>query len=146
MFVRRLFELLDQEIYHYRKMLGYKVPLNIDLGPDAKRIQKEEQKKIDEAEELTEDEQDEKEELLTQGFSNWSKRDFNQFIRLHEKYGREDIESIGKEVEGKTKEEVTEYSKVFWERCQELQDIDRIMAQIEKGKFWGKENRRSCIY
>lgn len=95
-FPPRLFELLDQEIYHYRQTLGYRVPLNSDLGSDAKKIQKEEQRKIDEAEELTEEEQEEKEELLTQGFTNWSKRDFNQFIRLHEKYGRDDIDSISK--------------------------------------------------
>ena len=82
------------------------------MGPDAKKCQREEQRKIDEAEELTEEEQEEKEELLTQGFSNWSKRDFNQFVRLHEKYGREDIESISTEVEGKTKQEVVDYSKV----------------------------------
>ena len=68
-----------------------------------------------------EDEQEEKEDLLTQGFTNWSKRDFNQFIRLHEKYGRDDIDAISKEIEGKTPEEVIEYSKIFWDRCQELQ-------------------------
>merc|ERR1712079_755833 len=128
-FPGRLFELLDQEIYHYRQTVGYRVPLNPDLGPDAKKIQKEEQRKIDDAEELTEDEQEEKEDLLSQGFTNWSKRDFNQFIRLHEKYGREEVDSISKEIEGKTPEEVKDYSKVFWERCQELQDIDRIMTQ-----------------
>lgn len=142
-FPPRLFELLDQEIYHYRKVVGYKVPLNSDLGSDAKKIQKEEQRKIDDAEELTEEEQEEKEELLNEGFTNWSKRDFNQFIRLHEKYGREDIGSISKEVEGKSPEEVVTYSKVFWERCSELQDIDRIMAQIEKGE--AKIQRRSLI-
>merc|ERR1719429_960508 len=142
-FPPRLFELLDQEIYHYRQSVGYRVPLNPDLGPDAKKIQKEEQRKIDEADELTEEEQDEKEDLLTQGFTNWSKRDFNQFIRLHEKYGRDDIDSISKEIEGKTPEEVVEYSKVFWERCQELQDIDRITAQIEKGE--AKIQRRALI-
>merc|ERR1719187_2442935 len=90
-----------------------------------------------------EEEQEEKEELLKEGFSNWSKRDFNQFIRLHEKYGREDIDSISKEVEGKTAEEVIEYSKVFWERSQELQDIDRIMTQIEKGE--ARIQRRGLI-
>ena len=37
------------------------------LGPDAKKIQKEEQHKIDNAEELTEDEQQEKEVLLYEG-------------------------------------------------------------------------------
>merc|ERR1711997_947207 len=130
----RLFELLDQEIYHYRQTVGYKVPLNTDLGTDAKRVQKEEQKKIDDAEELTEDEQIEKEDLLKEGFSNWNKRDFNQFIRLNEKYGRDDVDNISKGVEGKTDEEVIEYSKTFWERCGELQDCDKIMASIEKGE------------
>ncbi|KAK7591268.1 hypothetical protein V9T40_002881 [Parthenolecanium corni] len=132
-FPPRLFELLDQEIYFFRKSIGYKVPKNPELGSDATRMQREEQKKIDESEPLTEDEIVEKEELLTQGF-NWTKRDFNQFIKANEKYGREDIDSICKEVEGKTPEEVREYSAVFWERCQELQDIDRILAQIDRGE------------
>merc|ERR1712136_520162 len=104
---------------------------------------KEEQRRVDEAEELTEEEQEEKEELLLQGFTNWSKRDFNQFIRLHEKYGRNEIDSISKEVEGKTPDDVMQYSAVFWERCTELQDIDRIMAQIEKGE--AKIQRRALI-
>jgi len=133
-FPQRLFELLDQEIYHFRKTVGYKVPLNPEMGVDAKKIQKVEQKKIDEAEELTENEQLEKEDLLKEGFSTWNKKDFNQFIRLNEKYGRDDIDNISKEIEGKTKEEVFEYSKVFWERSNELQDCDRIMAQIDKGE------------
>lgn len=50
--------------------------------------------------------------LLTavQGFTNWNKRDFNQFIKANEKWGRDDIENIAREVEGKTPEEVIEYS------------------------------------
>ena len=80
---------------------------------------------------------------MTPGFTNWSKRDFNTFIRLHEKYGRDDIDQISKEVEGKTPEEVKEYSTIFWERSQELQDIDRIMTQIEKGET--KIQRRALI-
>merc|ERR1711983_302331 len=103
----------------------------------------EEQKKIDDAEELTEDEQMEKEDLLKEGYSGWSKRDFNQFIRLNEKYGRDDIENICGEVEGKTAEEVKDYAKVFWERCNELQDCDRIMASIEKGE--SRIQRRALI-
>merc|ERR1712170_146861 len=91
----------------------------------------------------TEDEQIEKEDLLKEGYSNWSKRDFNQFIRLNEKYGRDDIENICGEVEGKTAEEVKDYAKVFWERCNELQDCDRIMASIEKGE--SRIQRRALI-
>ena len=41
-----------------------------------------------------------------QGFTNWSKRDFNQFIKACEKYGRDDIDNICKDVEGKTPDEV----------------------------------------
>lgn len=41
-----------------------------------------------------------------QGFTEWNKRDFNQFIKANEKYGRDDIDKISREVEGKTPEEV----------------------------------------
>lgn len=47
---------------------------------------------------------------LSQGFTIWNKRDFNQFIKANEKWGRDDIENIAREVEGKTPEEVMEYS------------------------------------
>lgn len=78
-----------------------------------------------------------------QGFTNWTKRDFNQFIKANEKYGRDDIDNIAKDVEGKTPDEVMQYSSVFWERCHELQDIDRIMAQIDRGE--AKIQRRASI-
>lgn len=48
------------------QFLHLKVPKNPELGSDATRMQREEQKKIDESEPLTEDEIVEKEELLTQ--------------------------------------------------------------------------------
>merc|ERR1712106_409466 len=96
-----------------------------------------------EAEPVTEEELEERDDLLKQGFLIWTKRDFNQFIKANEKYGRDDIENIAKEVEGKTPEEVMEYSAVFWERCSELQDCDRILAQIERGE--SKIQRRASI-
>ncbi len=45
--------------------------------------------------------------LLFQGFTTWSKRDFNQFIKACEKYGRDDTDNICKDVEGKTPDEVS---------------------------------------
>lgn len=39
------------------------------------------------AEPLTEDQQQEKEELISQGFEDWSRRDFQQFVRALETYG-----------------------------------------------------------
>uniref|UniRef100_H2YQX0 SWI/SNF related, matrix associated, actin dependent regulator of chromatin, subfamily a, member 5 n=1 Tax=Ciona savignyi TaxID=51511 RepID=H2YQX0_CIOSA len=126
-FPPRLFEFLEKEIFCFRKSIGYKVPTDTAEGQEQQRL-------VDEAEPLTEDELSEKEQLLTQGFTTWNKRDFNQFIKANEKFGRDDIESISKEVEGKSPAEVIEYSAVFWERCNELQDIERIMAQIERGE------------
>ncbi|KAA0198928.1 putative global transcription activator SNF2L1 [Fasciolopsis buskii] len=142
-FPPRLFELLDKEIYAFRKSIGYKVPRNPDAGPDAERERLEQQLRIDEAEPLTEDEIAEKEDLLTQGFTNWSKRDFQQFIKANEKHGRDDLEAISMDVEGKTPEEVKRYARVFWTRCNELQDVDKHMAQIERGE--AKIQRRAAI-
>lgn len=39
------------------------------------------------AEPLTEEEQAEKDALIQQGFEDWSRRDFQQFIRALETYG-----------------------------------------------------------
>ncbi|KAH7573618.1 hypothetical protein JRO89_XS03G0181300 [Xanthoceras sorbifolium] len=93
---------------------------------------------VDEPEEvgdpLTAEELEEKERLLEDGFSSWSRRDFNTFIRACEKYGRNDINSIASEMEGKTEEEVERYAKVFKERYKELNDYDRIIKNIERGE------------
>ncbi|KAK6803580.1 hypothetical protein RDI58_001364 [Solanum bulbocastanum] len=83
---------------------------------------------------LTAEEQEEKDKLLEEGFSTWSRRDFNTFIRACEKYGRNDIESIAAEMEGKTEEEVERYANVFKERYKELNDYDRIIKNIERGE------------
>ncbi|KAI9195095.1 hypothetical protein LWI28_011572 [Acer negundo] len=93
---------------------------------------------VDEPEEggdpLTAEELEEKERLLEDGFSSWSRRDFNTFIRACEKYGRNDIKSIALEMEGKTEEEVERYAKAFKERYKELNDYDRIIKNIERGE------------
>ncbi|CAI5991866.1 unnamed protein product [Closterium sp. NIES-64] len=68
------------------------------------------------------------------GFKSWTRKDFNQFLRLCEKYGRADVASIAAEMEGKTEAEVREYAAVFWERCTELNDWDKILRNIEKGE------------
>ncbi|GER50119.1 chromatin-remodeling protein 11 [Striga asiatica] len=83
---------------------------------------------------LTAEEQEEKEQLLEEGFSTWSRRDFNTFIRACEKYGRNDIRSIASEMEGKTLDEVERYAKAFKERYKELNDYDRIIKNIERGE------------
>ncbi|XP_047979508.1 ISWI chromatin-remodeling complex ATPase CHR17 [Salvia hispanica] len=83
---------------------------------------------------LTVEEQEEKEQLLEEGFSAWSRKDFNSFIRACEKYGRNDVSGIASEMEGKTEEEVERYAKVFKDRYKELNDYDRIIKSIERGE------------
>ncbi|KAK1317268.1 putative chromatin-remodeling complex ATPase chain [Acorus calamus] len=83
---------------------------------------------------LTPEEREEKEQLLEEGFSTWTRRDFNTFIRACEKYGRNDIKSIASEMEGKTEEEVERYAKIFRERYRELNEYDRIVKNIERGE------------
>ena len=90
--------------------------------------------KEDDPKPLTEEEIAEKDKLLEEGFSNWNKRDFQAFVRACERYGREDLENISKEIDGKSPEEVQAYAKVFWQRYTELQDADRVLEKIERGE------------
>ncbi|CAD7702794.1 unnamed protein product [Ostreobium quekettii] len=83
---------------------------------------------------LSKEEIEEKDRLLESGFTNWNRRDFNAFVRSCEKYGRNDIENVAKEIEGKTLEEVKEYSEVFWRRVKELNEWERIVKNIERGE------------
>jgi len=97
-------------IWHLLSCICYKryfwqVPLNPEQ-PDAEEIQRQEQEKIDTAEPLTEAQLEEREKLLQEGFTNWSKRDFNQFVKACAEYGRDDVDAISKEIDGKTPEEV----------------------------------------
>lgn len=132
---RRLFDILEKELNFFRKSIGWKPLPPEDLtGKEAEKAQKEEQLKIDNALPLTEKEEEEKEKLLKNEFGEWSKREFRQFINANEKYGRHELESIAREVETKTYEEVVKYSKVFWKRINELADGEKYRNQIEKGE------------
>ncbi|XP_010546919.1 PREDICTED: ISWI chromatin-remodeling complex ATPase CHR11 isoform X1 [Tarenaya hassleriana] len=122
--IQRLTELYEKEVRH--------------LMQAHQKNQMKDTIEVDEPEEggdpLTAEEVEEKERLLEEGFSTWSRRDFNTFIRACEKYGRNDIKSIASEMEGKTEEEVERYAKVFKERYKELNDYDRIIKNIERGE------------
>jgi SWI/SNF-related matrix-associated actin-dependent regulator of chromatin subfamily A member 5 len=119
-------ELHDRETLYFRKEQGYKVPLpeGDDLDTEEREQQRaEEQQEIDDAVQLTEEEIQEKEELSTQGFGNWQRRDFHHFVRASEKFGRDKYAEIAEEVGTKTPKEVKEYAKVFWERYEEIEGL-----------------------
>lgn len=133
----RLFELLEQEVYAYRNQINYKVPR--DPQKDAwtdedEETRKAEQEKVDVAVPLSTEEVEEKEELLQQGFSNWSKRDFQQYIKACERHGREAVDLVSKEVDSKTPQEVQEYHDVFCARFTDITNHEQLIAQIVKGE------------
>ncbi|CAG8506988.1 12527_t:CDS:10, partial [Acaulospora colombiana] len=135
----RLIELLKKEMY-YQQVAGYKVALAEPQSEEADDLElreqerQEEQDKIDNAEALTEEEEAEKEGLMENIFEDWSKRDFNNFVSASAKYGRNQLEEIASEIEGKSFEEVKAYAQVFWKRYRELPNHEEIVAKITKGE------------
>ena len=133
----RLRDLQDRETAFYRKEIGYKVPL--PDGDEENLAEREseraaEQQEIDNATALNEDELEEKQKLSQQGFGDWNKRDFQQFINGVAKYGRNDYELISLEVDSKTPAEVKAYAKIFWQRHTEIADYNKYLQVIEAGE------------
>ncbi|KAL1916815.1 uncharacterized protein VTP21DRAFT_5519 [Calcarisporiella thermophila] len=138
-FPPRLAELQEKEIYYFRKSIGYKVPPNsIEIEEEdeeeREKVRLEEQARIDNAEPLTEEEIEEMKELETQGFSEWSKRDFQLFVSACARHGRKQYEGIASDLPDKSVADIKKYSKVFWDRYQEIEDWERIIAKIERGE------------
>jgi len=130
-------DLQDRETSYHRKEIGYKVPLAEGTEEDFSEREAEralDQEEIDNATPLTEEEQEEKQRLSLQGFADWNRRDFQQFINGSAKYGRKDYNSIADEVDSKTPEEIKAYAKVFWERYTEIADYPKYISLIEAGE------------
>ncbi|KAK3349436.1 chromatin remodelling complex ATPase chain ISW1 [Lasiosphaeria hispida] len=133
----RLRDLQDRETAYYRKEIGYKVPLTD--GGDENLSEREaeralDQQEIDNATPLTEEEQEEKQKLAQQGFGEWNRRDFQQFVNGSGRYGRTDYEGITQEVDSKTASEIKAYAKVFWQRYTEISDYNKYIKVIEDGE------------
>jgi SWI/SNF-related matrix-associated actin-dependent regulator of chromatin subfamily A member 5 len=132
-----LSDLQDRETAYFRKEIGYKVPL--PEGPEEEASDREaeralDQQEIDNATPLTEEELEEKQRLSLQGFGDWNRRDFQQFINGSAKYGRTNYEEIADEVDSKSPAEVKAYAKVFWQRYTEIADYMKYIQIIEAGE------------
>lgn len=127
--------LLDREMAVYRKQIKYKVTPEVD-GPELTEEQiKVLQDEIENAVPLTEEEQEQKELLIAQGFPDWNKKDLQAFFRAQDKYGRDDIENIVLYMDGiKEADDVRRYHKVFWQRYKELDSYERMLANLERGE------------
>ncbi|KAF5314004.1 hypothetical protein D9611_006954 [Ephemerocybe angulata] len=99
------------------------------------------QKFIDEAEPLTEEEQALKEELVASGFPDWSRRDFQRFVKALEAYAWDkEMDVYANEIGDKTPEEVELYYQTFRERWTELPRSTRVSRRVKRSKGQNLEN------
>ncbi|KAF8915438.1 SNF2 family N-terminal domain-containing protein [Mucidula mucida] len=84
---------------------------------------------------LTEEELAQKEVYISQGFPDWGRREYQQFIKALENYGwGQDPAVYALDVQDKTPEEVAKYYKVFEKKWKTLSDHSRIEARIAEGE------------
>ncbi|KAJ3797441.1 SNF2 family DNA-dependent ATPase [Lentinula aff. detonsa] len=103
-----------------------------------------EQEFIDTAEPLTEEEITQKEAYLEQGFPNWSRRDFQQFVKGLEAYGWDQPADVyAADIQEKTAEEVAKYYKTFKKKWKTLSEYPRIEVRIAEGA--AKRTKRSNL-
>ncbi len=151
--------LLEKEQLHYKKSINYKVSLS-DVEDDyeeeedaksekvkkdeenstpsrnlsKKERRKVEQDKIANAEPFTPEDEELKQKYINEAFSDWSRRDFTNFIQYCAKYGRDNYKLISEMLNNKSVDDVKAYSKVFWERTSEIEGHEKYVAQIEAGE------------
>jgi hypothetical protein len=82
--------------------------------------------------EFTEEDEDLRAKLISQGFSKWTKKEFAKFLRACDLYGLNDYENISRSLRNKSPAEVEEYVNVFKERVNELNNGQRILSRINK--------------
>jgi SWI/SNF-related matrix-associated actin-dependent regulator of chromatin subfamily A member 5 len=79
---------------------------------------------------------EEKLRLQSEGFGDWTRVHYNNFLRASAKHGRNEHDKIAKEM-NKPLEEIKRYCDVFWTRGEQEfqpQEWDRVIKQIEKGE------------
>jgi SWI/SNF-related matrix-associated actin-dependent regulator of chromatin subfamily A member 5 len=127
----RLDELRNKEAECYQKILALHSKCESENTWEGYEASK---KELEDQFGLVATERTEVQSLMEGGFSNWNKRDFNNFIRACEMCGRDDFDAIASHVEGKTPDEVKKYHAVFFARYKEIDGWEKIMKNIEKNE------------
>jgi SWI/SNF-related matrix-associated actin-dependent regulator of chromatin subfamily A member 5 len=92
-------------------------------------------------EEYTIEDENTKFELISKGFTKWTKKEFLKFLRASEFYDINDFENISRFMKTKSPLEVEEYVTVFKQRIDELPNGQRISAKLNK--FETEKNRHN---
>ncbi len=92
---------------------------------------------------LTPQEYNEVKELLSSGFPNWDRKEYETFLNVIDNYGKDDLNNFTQEIKTKTKKEIEDYMKSFWERINEIPDGQRILKNMEKKEKLERMKRAS---
>lgn len=135
----RLIELQNREYDAHLKAQNYVVPTREpEEGETAEQVEAEraeEQERINNAEPLTEEEVEEKESLVDQGFGDWKRAHYQSFIKSLERHGRDAMDKVVADMAPeKEEEEVKAYADVFFDRYTELKDGEKAMDRIKAGE------------
>jgi len=95
-------------------------------------LEKEQEGRFDSKYKLSEEEKEEKDTLIESGFNNWDRREYFRFIQALEMYDKSEHAEIAEYIQSKTEEECEEYSKVFFDRMNELADALRVKNILVK--------------
>ncbi|GLB43776.1 putative HAND [Lyophyllum shimeji] len=148
-FPPQLAALQERELAVHKRLNGIPAALREPAGPEdtPEKLEAERQAAqefIDNAEPLTEEEMAEKEAYIEEGFPDWSRRDFQQFVKALEAYGwSESFEVYAAEIQEKTAEDVEKYYRTFEKKWRTLAEAPRIEARIAEGE--AKRNKRDNL-
>ncbi|KAJ7077900.1 SNF2 family N-terminal domain-containing protein [Mycena belliarum] len=148
-FPAELSVLQERELAVHKRLNGLSATVRESQAPEDTPERLEEERRvaqefIDNAEPLTEDEIAKKDEYVEQGFPDWSRRDFQQFVKALESHGwGEPFETYAAEIQEKTPTDVEKYYRAFEKKWKTLQEYPRIAARITEGE--AKRNKRDNL-
>ncbi|KAG2133375.1 SNF2 family N-terminal domain-containing protein [Suillus cothurnatus] len=140
-----LAQLQERELAVHKRQNGITATLR-EPGPDdtPEKLEAERaaaQEFIDTAEPLTEEEQALKEKYTEAGFHDWSRRDFQQFVRALENFGwTDDYDLLASEIQDKDWRQVKRYYLYFKKHWKELSESLHVSPKVKP-----KRNKRSNL-
>ncbi|KAJ7281833.1 SNF2 family N-terminal domain-containing protein [Mycena rebaudengoi] len=144
--------LQDREQAVHKRLNGIVATVRESQAPEdtPERLEEERvaaQEFIDNAEPLTEEEIAMKEEYVAQGFPDWSRRDFQQFVKCLEAYGwGESFDVYANDIQDKTAADVEKYYRVFEKKWKTLQAPPHCCPHLRGREASGRSATRLSIY
>jgi SWI/SNF-related matrix-associated actin-dependent regulator of chromatin subfamily A member 5 len=86
---------------------------------------------------LSAEDEEERAKLLSEGFPDWSRKDFKAFCTSLERHGRYDFASISQDVmseTGKDLSEVQRYFVSFWTNYRRIAEWEKVLERVERGE------------